>query len=79
VEIELRHAGGKIVLRVRDNGRGFDPVARAHSGLGLSSMDERIRILGGRLDVQSAPGKGTQIMVETPAGDSDDKAQSSAG
>jgi two-component system sensor histidine kinase UhpB len=60
VEIEL----GKTMLRVKDNGRGFEPAARLHSGLGLSSMDERARILGGRLHVHSAPGEGTEIRVE---------------
>ena len=79
VAIELRRTATSVLLRVTDNGRGFDPAASAHSGLGLSSMEERSRILGGRLDVQSSPGRGTQIVVEAPTGDSDGKTQSSAG
>ncbi|MEO5677234.1 MAG: ATP-binding protein, partial [Usitatibacter sp.] len=57
-----------LTLTVRDDGKGFDasPVARRSvksSSLGLISMEERARLAGGRLDVQSDPGHGTIIVA----------------
>jgi two-component system sensor histidine kinase UhpB len=69
VDVELWFAG-RTVLRVRDDGRGFDPSparrvnGRARGrpgGLGLSGMRERALLVGGNLDVASAPGVGTTI------------------
>src|SRR5215475_13161163 len=65
--------GGTIVLRVTDYGVGFDPAAVLHHenqvGLGLFSIQERIAFLGGRLDIQSAPGKGAQFSLTIPRRD----------
>ena len=70
-----RHSGGhhawvnieqtpeKISLTVRDDGHAFDARLR---GLGLLGMDERVRRLGGELQVDSAPGKGTTISASLP-------------
>jgi signal transduction histidine kinase len=49
-------------LKVADDGCGFDPV-QAHSGLGLRSICERVDRLGGTLEILSAPGAGTQVVV----------------
>ncbi|MDH6578511.1 GAF domain-containing sensor histidine kinase [Kitasatospora sp. MAP5-34] len=56
------------VLRVADDGRGFDPdsVRRAGRHLGLVSMRDRAAAVGGRLSLESAPGKGTVIELEVP-------------
>jgi PAS domain S-box-containing protein len=60
-----------VRLRVADDGVGFDPVrALAQRGLGLTSITERVRMLGGHLDIQSAPGKGTQVAIEVPVAES---------
>lgn len=58
---------GRLVLTIRDNGRGFDPekVADRH-GLGLNGITERARILGGTLSIDSEIGKGTTILVNIP-------------
>jgi PAS domain S-box-containing protein len=61
----------KIILTVEDDGRGFDVEERMASmdhekRMGLRSMEERTRLLGGRFDIRSAPGKGTSIMIEIP-------------
>lgn len=78
----LRHAGARrvdvrlattdrlVVLEVADDGRGFDPAPRSSAGrrLGLSSMRDRARGVGGRLDVTSGPARGTTIRVEVPCG-----------
>jgi two-component system, NarL family, sensor histidine kinase UhpB len=74
VELELGEADGRAELRVRDDGSGFDPVAipRAGSegpgaGLGLGGMAERARLVGGELDVRSAPGGGTRVTLRVGA------------
>ncbi|MGE0454469.1 MAG: PAS domain-containing protein [Vicinamibacteria bacterium] len=68
VWVELRRSGAGVELRVRDDGAGFDTAearARAASGacMGLSGMEERARLAGGRLEVASAPGSGTQVVA----------------
>lgn len=67
VRMELIGEGGKVVLRVSDDGVGFDPDAlRNQSGLGMISMGERIRFAGGRLSVWSKPSMGTQVEAMIP-------------
>ncbi|SDN78639.1 GAF domain-containing sensor histidine kinase [Actinacidiphila guanduensis] len=70
VGVALEGRGKGVRLRVRDDGRGFDPGAVRRSGrhLGLVSMRDRAGGVGGRLDVHSAPGKGTVIEMEVPGG-----------
>lgn len=61
---------GMACLEISDNGVGFDPNAPvrhpAGNGLGLAGMQERVALIGGRSRVQSAPGQGTQVLVELP-------------
>ncbi|MGH9841277.1 MAG: sensor histidine kinase [Blastocatellia bacterium] len=56
-----------VRLKIEDNGRGFAPEAQAGDGagrgLGLTGLGERVRMLGGRYTIQSAPGGGTQVQV----------------
>lgn len=56
-----------IVLRVEDNGKGFDvnPAVHRH-GLGLRGMQERTDVLGGKLAITSQPGQGTRVEVVVP-------------
>ncbi|MFG3322092.1 GAF domain-containing sensor histidine kinase [Streptomyces sp. NPDC048171] len=70
VDVTLHRKGTGVVLRVTDDGSGFDPrtVRRAGRHLGLVSMRDRANGTGGRLTVQSAPGKGTTIEMEVPGG-----------
>jgi signal transduction histidine kinase len=67
IQIRLNRSGGKLRLSIRDNGSGFDRAVERKGGMGLVSMEERVRELGGRIAVKSAPGAGTQIEVELPA------------
>jgi signal transduction histidine kinase len=70
VMIHLARMEEKLVLTIRDNGRGFDLAATdAESGgpaegQGLRNMAERAQLLGGRLLVASSPGNGTEVCVE---------------
>jgi PAS domain S-box-containing protein len=59
--VELTGASDSIRLRVSDSGAGFDPAFVPSDRLGLISMAERLRSLGGELSVQSRPGHGTSI------------------
>ncbi len=63
--VTVRQQGGSLFLSVEDDGRGFDPGKTR--GLGLLGMEERVRQLGGRLDVRSVAGHGTALRVELPA------------
>jgi signal transduction histidine kinase len=57
-----------IVLRLRDNGVGFDPAAPGPEGhFGMAMMRERAQVGGGTFDVVSAPGEGTSITVKFPS------------
>ena len=61
-----------VRLRVADDGIGFDTrQARTRRGLGLTSMTERVRMLGGNFNIESAPGHGTQLAIEVPIVESD--------
>jgi signal transduction histidine kinase len=53
--------GAQIVISVEDDGQGFTPEKAIGRGLGLTGMRARLQALGGRLDVQSAPGKGARV------------------
>lgn len=70
VSITLRYDKWQLRLEVRDDGRGFDPaVVRNLRGYGLLGMRERILALGGSLRIDSAPGKGTRVMIVLPIPD----------
>jgi two-component system sensor histidine kinase UhpB len=61
VTVELRRADGRKMLRVTDDGCGFNDSAAASPGLGITGMRERARLAGGRLRVRSRPGRGTVV------------------
>lgn len=65
--VTLMVAAGQAHLSVADDGVGFDPGESRHAdGLGLASVEERARLLGGRCRIESAPGAGTEIDVRVP-------------
>ena len=71
VALTLSYMDGEAALDVRDDGVGFVPDSGPGGpggGLGLPGMKERVEALGGRLAVESAPGRGTTIAVTVPAG-----------
>jgi two-component system NarL family sensor kinase len=66
VEITLRATQAEAVLAIRDNGIGFEPHREPAEHHGIVGMRERARLLGGRLRVESRPGKGTRIAARVP-------------
>jgi len=71
VEAEIEFGEGKTKVSISDNGRGFDlggdlaDLPRAGK-LGLAGMEERVRLLNGKMKIDSEPGKGTRVMIEIP-------------
>lgn len=77
VDVRLSHDERMIGVAVSDNGVGFDVAQALGKGgpagsVGLLGMQERVRLLGGRLDVQSHPGGGTTVRVDVPLTDESD-------
>ena len=62
------HNGG-IELSIVDDGIGFTADDRTPSGMGLRSIDERVRLLRGIVTVESQPGHGTTLVVRVPHGE----------
>jgi signal transduction histidine kinase len=58
--------GGFLDLRVTDRGVGFATGGTERAGIGLISMRERVSLVGGKIQIQSAPGAGTLIGVRVP-------------
>ena len=74
VGLTVSYMDDVVLLDVRDDGVGFDPAtAHRHDGhgdgrhVGLSAMGERLRQVGGELEIESAPGAGTAINARVPA------------
>jgi signal transduction histidine kinase len=65
--VTLSREVDKLEMRVRDEGRGFPTGEGVAKGIGLLNMEERVGLLKGRLEVNSKPGGGTEIMVQLPA------------
>lgn len=66
--LSLSARNGYVVLEVRDDGAGFDPGRLSGTGdhFGLLIMRERVQMVGGTLEVRSAPGRGTVVRAELP-------------
>jgi signal transduction histidine kinase len=70
VDLLLTCRNNQVVLIVEDDGVGFIPAdSTGLDHLGLFGMHERIEMLGGKLTVESSPGKGTMVRVEVPIND----------
>jgi len=74
VVLTLSYLDDRVILDVRDDGRGFDAAAvevrRAEEGrgLGLRGLEDRLAMLGGGLEVETAPGEGTVLVAQVPIG-----------
>jgi len=69
VSVLLQMCEEQIVVTIEDDGKGFDPAQAQKNGrLGLFGMRERAAMLGGSLNIESAPGEGTTVFVKVPCG-----------
>ena len=69
VLIQLSESNGVIRIEIEDDGKGFEPENVSHADrrhFGLMGIEERVEILGGKVRIDSAPGKGTRIHLEVP-------------
>ncbi|HEU5409582.1 MAG TPA: ATP-binding protein [Candidatus Acidoferrales bacterium] len=72
VHIRLWMSPGELHCRIRDDGVGFDPAALSRASknaLGIIGIRERLNVLGGSLEIQSAPQQGTELKIEVPVED----------
>ncbi len=68
VTVHLQFDDQHVCLDISDDGMGYDPAkARESGGMGLRGMEERAQRINGRLEILSAPGKGTILKVEVPS------------
>ena len=68
LEVSVRRSGQRVSLRVADDGVGFVPGAFSPQGrFGLRSLQDLATEAGGRLDVETGPGRGTTVLLEVPA------------
>jgi two-component system, sensor kinase len=66
-QLELSGNVSGFRLCISDMGRGFDPSLRnPDAGIGLIGMNERLRLVGGKLTVRSEPNRGTDVLAEVP-------------
>jgi signal transduction histidine kinase len=70
VDVLFNYRDNHIKAIIEDDGIGFIPsIPTVDNQLGLFGMRERVEMLGGKLTVESAPGRGTAVSVEVPVGD----------
>ena len=70
MDVRLQRCHTTIVLRIEDDGKGFDSTAHTDvdetQGMGLVGMRERATLMRGTLSIDSTPGEGTTVMVSVP-------------
>jgi len=64
--VRLKQDGRQLTIVVRDHGKGFNPAKVSRRRFGLRSIRERARLMGGTAQIESAPGKGTSVIVRLP-------------
>jgi len=70
VTVQLLREGDELSIMVEDNGQGFDPGKLSpDTGMGLRNIRSRVEYLGGHVDFDSSPGRGTTVMIEIPLKD----------
>ncbi len=82
--LAISRRGEVIEILVEDAGSGFDPAqveqcAHDGQGFGLSSIRERLGLLGGRIEIESLPGRGTRIKLQAPLDTADAREESPSG
>jgi signal transduction histidine kinase len=70
VAIELVQQNGHVSFTVEDDGAGFDPQS-SERGAGLANLAQRVAAIGGTLQIEAVPGRGTRVTGTLPSGDID--------
>ena len=70
ISVSLRSDPSNLILKVKDNGTGITTEAEGREGFGFANMRARVKRLKGSLDIRTAPGRGTSILVSVPVSDS---------
>jgi signal transduction histidine kinase len=78
VIVDLQVKGDGLLLRIEDDGRGYDLQAESESGLGLKIMQERALKVGARLDIESISGQGTAVQLRWSEDGKDDRKERQA-
>jgi PAS domain S-box-containing protein len=68
IQIQITYKNDNVSLTIQDDGIGFEQPVSGQTGMGLKSMAERTELVGGTLEIQSKPGKGTCLKVCIPVG-----------
>jgi signal transduction histidine kinase len=66
VHVRVCDGGKRLQVEITDDGRGFD-MAATKRGSGLTNMEDRLDALGGKLEIESSPGKGTRLRAQVPS------------
>jgi two-component system sensor histidine kinase UhpB len=71
VQLEVRQTNGAVIIQVTDHGRGFEVEKvwrqpKDEAGFGLLNIAAWLKLIGGRLDINTAPGQGSQITLVVP-------------
>jgi len=68
VRLQIRQEGRSVAVSIEDDGKGFEPAAvlKTHNTLGLLSMEARVRILGGALEMSVLEKGGTRVSFSIP-------------
>jgi signal transduction histidine kinase len=68
IDISVRQSDKKITTEIKDNGKGFNPlkISENKDGIGLQNMKARIKMLKGKMRIDSAADRGTQVFIEIP-------------
>ncbi len=78
--VELQCSGQTIQLSIADDGCGFDPAEASHKhSLGIISMKERARLVGGKLRIETSPGNGTAVIVTITKSDPETNSPATPG
>ncbi len=65
-EVVLRRQDSRILLTIRDSGTGFDPQQVGKDRFGLRSIRDRAALVGGKAEIRTVPGEGTEVVAELP-------------
>ena len=71
LEVSIRRDDGNILISIEDDGIGFDTseieqLKLKNKGFGLFNIKERLKLLGGKVEIESEPGRGTRVTVTAP-------------